>query len=199
MNRVVVGIDADHARAVPLAEVPHGGYRPPRADFNHGQFLQGGKPPLKQGHLAGRPRFNPVPVAEHQDIGSRHRPASGTARQRRQQAAIRLVDVYAQVIGRPKVTAARVGTLEPVNRAVALHNPFIRETGLLEMTVHVAREHEGAALHPLSPCAEDAVAAVWNCASVEIEPVSVEAPGALRVMAKRDRVGDILEVDTFRL
>ena len=96
--------------------------------------------------------------------------------QQRQQPAIRFVDPYAQDICRPQVTSARAGTLEPVNRAVALGNPFISESRFLEMPVHVAGEHEHTVLHPLRPLAEDAPAVMRGRAPVEIESVPVEAP-----------------------
>jgi hypothetical protein len=81
---------------------------------------------LKPGHLTGCARLDPIPIAEHQNVGARHSAALQTPGQQRQQTAIRFVDLYAQIFCRPQVTLARVSTLEPVNRAAAAQSSLLK-------------------------------------------------------------------------
>jgi hypothetical protein len=73
-----------------------------------------------------------------------------------------------------------------------VHTVF-RESGLLELSIDIAREHECATWHTGRPFAQYRKAFVWNSLAVQLQAVSVEAPRKLRVLRKPNRVCHVLE------
>jgi hypothetical protein len=76
---------------------------------------------------------------------------------------------------------------------VRLHNPRRIEPGLLEVSIHIAREDERARRHRIRPFFQDREARVRLGLCVQVPSMSVEAPGKTRVFAEPYRVGDMLE------
>ena len=105
---------------------------------------------------------DPVPVIEHEDVGSRQRPAFRAARQGIPGPELHLVDVGGDLPGLPDVLRAGPQALEMVQGAVALLDAVLVEARDLELAVDVGREDEIALFflfadlqEPFEPCMRD--------------------------------------------
>src|SRR5436190_13473947 len=58
------------------------------------------------------------------------------------------------------------------------------EAGALEMAIDIRGVDKRAMLHPRRPSAQDRKASVRGCIPIEIEAMSIEAPGQLRGIAE---------------
>jgi hypothetical protein len=73
-----------------------------------------------------------------------------------------------------------------------VHTVF-RETGLLELSIDVAREHERAMAHSVRPSPQYRKAFVWNGVTIQPQSVPVKAPREFRMLRKPSWVCHILE------
>jgi hypothetical protein len=87
--------DANHTRAGLLAEAAYSRDRCAGTYLDYDRSPHRSNAALKPGHLTGYARLDPVPIAEHQDVETRHSAALQTPGQQRPQTAIRFVDLYA--------------------------------------------------------------------------------------------------------
>jgi hypothetical protein len=71
-----------------------------------------------------------------------------------------------------------------VNRTVAFVDAICGESGPLELAIHIAGEHEGAATQTGGNVAQDLEPAMRHGAPVKRQAVAVEAPGQFRRLVK---------------
>src|SRR5438132_13040468 len=81
-----------------------------------------------------------------------------------------------------------------MHRAVDFCQGFCIETCTLKMPVDIGGKDEGAGGHSLRPGKHDLKACVWLRGAVEIQTMSVKAPGQRRISREPARVRDRHEV-----
>jgi len=76
---------------------------------------------------------------------------------------------------------------------MALVHTVFRESGLLELSIDVAREHECPMAHALRPSAQYRETFVWNGVTIKPQSVPIETPRKFRMLRKPSGVGHVLE------
>src|SRR5690606_3731132 len=123
-----------------MREVAGGGNGRAGADLDHQQPLGIPQPLLKPVVLGTRSLFDPLAVAEHQDIWAGQAAAMPAAGRLVQQQAIVVVDFRKKIRAMPDVGGTGVQALKMMNRAMALDDLVGAKAGFVEMAVHVRSE-----------------------------------------------------------
>jgi MFS family permease len=179
----LAGVDADQRPAVMpgdrLALVPNGRHGGPRAALDDGQTCvdESGLPGVEPSLLGAAPAGQPAPVAEHQDVRPGDLAAVRAGREIADGAEGLRIHVHLDI--RRVVDLADAGrrALDVVDRAVALDDAVVRESGLRELPVDVGREDEAPVLHRVAPAPQEPEAGMRVRGPVQAQPVAVEAPG----------------------
>ena len=191
----LAGVDANEVPALLFGKMADGRDIGAGADFDADEAVDRSQPLAHLLVLQFGAPLDPAPVAEHQDIGPRQ-PATGRAmRWLIAQAAVAGVDFRLEIGGGPDSVAAPGRTLQVMDGAMHFADALGGETGLLELAVDVAGEYLGAVFFAGGELKQQAETGVRCSAPIEVEAVTVEAPGEPRVVLEGGGVGDRLEVD----
>ena len=119
---------------------------------------------------------DPVPVVEHQDIGSGEPAAFRTGRRGTGCTKGLIVNQNLRIPNWPDFLTTRNRALEMVDRTVALEHLFAIESGRLKLTVDVGCEDEATVAALLGPVSKEFESLVGGCSAVEVETMAVESP-----------------------
>ncbi len=136
---------------------------------------------------------DPIPIAEHEDVGPGYVSAIGALGEGVAGSHGLFVQFYGGAASIPDRVAAGAGALHVMDGAVAFVDGVGGESGFLELAVHIGGEDKVASGLLLAPFQKDMEAFVGNGLSIQVHAVSVKAPGQLRVAGKPIGVGHVDE------
>ena len=136
---------------------------------------------------------NPLAVTKHQDI----RPGIATAicAQRKWFLSQHggFVNFHAQFFRRPNFLRARPGTLQMGKAPMTLDDVLRRKSGRLKMTIDVAGENKIAIALGTCPLTQKMKPCVGLGFAVQMEAMTIKAPGAPRIFVEPTRICQIVK------